>query len=54
MLTEPEWKERIEELIKIDESEADNFFRFYFRCKKHYRAFLNIDTPKYSIKNKFK
>lgn len=27
------WKKRIEELINIDESEADNFFRFYFRSK---------------------
>ena len=27
------WKKHIDELVNIDESEADNFFRFYFRSK---------------------
>jgi len=27
------WKEHIDELVNIDENEADNFFRFYFRSK---------------------
>jgi uncharacterized protein with ParB-like and HNH nuclease domain len=27
------WRKHIDELIGIDESEADNFFRFYFRSK---------------------
>jgi len=27
------WRKHIDELIEIDESEADNFFRFYFRSK---------------------
>ena len=27
------WKKHIDELVNVDESEADNFFRFYFRSK---------------------